>query len=187
MKISDNKHDTFFEMPNHLAHNLQALLKKHNINANQLAHILNIPMMTVWRLSTGETRDPRISTLQIIANYFGVSVDALMASSDKVIINPLGYAMSHTVPLLDWDTVGRISTIHDLDLSIWETWQSVCMKSGDQISKDAFAIESKPYMYSIYPKGTFFAIDPNIKSIDGDMMLIKIKEISFYGILHANT
>ena len=175
METLDNKHD-IFETSNYLAHNLQALLKKHDINANQLAHELGIPMMTVWRLSTGETRDPRISTLKLIANYFNVSVDALIASSDQAIVNPLGYEMSHTVPLLDWNTAGQISTIHDLDLSTWETWQSVCMRSGNQIGKDAFAIESKPYMYSIYPKGTFFVIDPNVKPIDGDMILIKIKE-----------
>ncbi len=61
-----------------IASNLAELLRKRCIKTNQLAHHIGIPMMTIRRLLSGETGDPRISTLKCIADYFEVSVDELI-------------------------------------------------------------------------------------------------------------
>lgn len=62
-----------------IAKNLSELLKKHCLKTNQLAHHLGLPTMTIRRLLSGETGDPRISTLKCIADYFDVAVDVLIA------------------------------------------------------------------------------------------------------------
>lgn len=63
-----------------IASNLAELLKKRCIKKNQLAHHVGIPVMTIRRLLSGETGDPRISTLKCIADYFEVSVDVLIGN-----------------------------------------------------------------------------------------------------------
>ena len=77
-----------------IARNLSALLQKHHLNANQLANILGIPMMTVRRLISGETEDPRISTLKIIADYFQVSIDFLILEDQEDVIIAMGKVTS---------------------------------------------------------------------------------------------
>ena len=66
-----------------LANNISTLLRMHGITENELAKALNIPYNTVRRLTTGSTTDPRISTLNIIANYFNVGLDELIETNNQ--------------------------------------------------------------------------------------------------------
>lgn len=159
-----------------LAENLQLLLKNNDLNANQLGQILDVPMMTIRRLLSGETTDPRISTLKQIADYFKVSVDSLIVGNPKDLIKNLNKTKPLFVPKLDWDIVEKISSIDELDLSKWQEWQSISLKENDSISSHAFALESRPSMYPRFPHGTIFIIDPDITPKDGDIVLIKLRE-----------
>ena len=62
--------------------NLQAmlnyLLKHENLSPNALAVKLQLPAPTIHRLTTGDVQDPRISTLTLIADYFGVTFEQLL-------------------------------------------------------------------------------------------------------------
>lgn len=158
-----------------LAENLQLLLKNNDLNANQLGQILGLPMMTIRRLLSGATTDPRISTLKLVADHFNVSVDSLITGDSKNLAKSLNKAKPHFVPKLDWETLGQISTVDELDLSKWQEWQTVSVKENDLISNHAFALESRPSMYPRFPHGTIFIIDPEISPKDGDIVLIKLK------------
>jgi transcriptional regulator with XRE-family HTH domain len=158
-----------------LAENLQSLLSQNNLNANQLGQILGIPMMTIRRLLSGETTDPRISTLKLIANYFNVTVDYLVSENKANLANPVNKSKSYLVPKLDWSTVGKISSFEEIDLSKWQEWQSISLQDKELISRHAFALESRPSMYPRFPYGTVFIIDSEIEPTDGDTVLIKLK------------
>ena len=56
-----------------LADNLQSLMKTRNISENDISKTLDIPVMTVRRIVSGETTDPRISTLKLFADYFNIT------------------------------------------------------------------------------------------------------------------
>lgn len=159
-----------------LAQNLSALLKLHHLNTNQLAQILGIPMMTIRRLLSGETTDPRISTLKLVANYFNVPIDFLVEGDEQTLINSLKKSQLRFIPKLNWDIVERITTIKDLDLSQWEGWQSLSLRDQDIIGENAFALDSRPSMHPRFPQGTVFIIDPNVDPVDGDMVLVKLKK-----------
>jgi transcriptional regulator with XRE-family HTH domain len=159
-----------------LAENLRVLLKSHNLNANQLAQILGIPMMTIRRLLSGETTDPRISTLKLVADHFNISIDSLIDGDNQTIIKSLKKTKPHFIPILDWDTTAKISTLNELDLSKWKEWQSISLNEKDIISKNAFALESRPSMYPRFPQGTIFLIDPDTPPTDGDVVLVKLKK-----------
>jgi SOS-response transcriptional repressor LexA len=60
-------------------------------------------------------------------------------------------------------------------LASWQNWQSVNISQNVCISKNSFALESRPSMYPRFPEGTLFIIDPKILPKDGDIVLVKIK------------
>jgi transcriptional regulator with XRE-family HTH domain len=159
----------------YIAENLSALLKQNNLNVNQLAHHLGMPMMTVRRLLLGETEDPRISTLKIIADYFNVSLDLLISNSPGIISASSKKIKSRLIPKLNWEILQKLNTVDVINYERWNDWQSITLSNSDMISKNAFAIESRPSMYPRFPQGTIFIIDPEAKPADGDIVLIKIK------------
>lgn len=159
-----------------IAENISALLKKNNLNANQLAQILGIPMMTIRRIMSGETEDPRISTLKMIADHFNVSIDLLIGDDQKSVLAPSKKIKSYLVPKISWEDLSEFNNDEDIDLNDWSAWQSLSLNENDSVSKKTFALESRPSMYPRFPKGTIFIIDPNAKPTDGDIVLIRLKE-----------
>lgn len=159
-----------------LANNLTMLIKKKNLSEGEIATALNIPVMTIRRLTSGETTDPHISTLKQIADYFEVSIDSLIGGIDSTPIELMHKKnMPCFVPVLDWAKMSQITSLKDIDLSTWKEWQPVILGEQHTLSEDAFALESKPSMRPRFPTGTLFIIDPNETPMDGDLVLIKIK------------
>jgi transcriptional regulator with XRE-family HTH domain len=62
-------------------------------------------MMTIRRLLSGETTDPRISTLKLIADYFGVSIDSLIEKGNLAASSNFGKARPLFVPKLNWGSL----------------------------------------------------------------------------------
>lgn len=61
-------------LPNNILH----LMQKRKISESELARAIMLPYNTVKRITTGETTDPKISTLSLIADFFGVGIDTLL-------------------------------------------------------------------------------------------------------------
>jgi SOS-response transcriptional repressor LexA len=60
-----------------IAQNIQALLDKREMNANQLSEATKVPQPTIHRILNGDHKSPRDPTIQPIEDYFGVSVSDL--------------------------------------------------------------------------------------------------------------
>lgn len=60
-----------------LQNNLEYLMTKHGTNDTQVAQAIDIPQTTIFRIRTGDTKNPRVSTLAKIAEHFRVSLEAL--------------------------------------------------------------------------------------------------------------
>lgn len=160
---------------NEIAKNICLLLNAHRITESEVAQSLNIPVMTIRRLASGETTDPRISTLKLIADYFNISVDSLIEDNTSKSMSLMNKATPKFVPLLDWNTITTIKSIKDVDLKTWKEWYPIVLREQTILSDDAFALESRPSMQPQFPAGTLFIIDPNEIPNDGDMVLIKMK------------
>lgn len=156
-----------------LSENLRTLLKNNNLNISQVAQALGLPMMTIRRLLSGETTDPRISTLKLVADHFNISVDSLIENNSHSIIHSLQKTKPHFVPILEWETVKNTKCISDLDLSAWRDWQPLTINEQTLVSKNAFALESRPSMYPRFPHSSIFIIDPDVTPEDGDIVLVK--------------
>ncbi len=157
-----------------LSNNLRTLLDTRRVSESEIANALNIPVMTVRRIVSGETTDPRISTLKLIADYFNVSIDFLIGNKEKNSLNFMAKSMPQFIPILDWKTVSNISSLKDIDLNAWKEWHPIILGDKTSLSENAFALESRPSMQPRFPIGTLFIIDPNETPSDGDILLIKI-------------
>lgn len=159
-----------------MALNLQALLQNHRLTTSQLAQNLGVPMMTIRRLLSGETADPRISTLKLVADYFKIPVDSLLAENHPIFIHSSMNMKPHFVPVISWSQAGEIASLDDLDLTQWKEWHPITLNEDKMISKQSYALESRPSMHPRFPRGTLFIIDPEFRPNDGDLVLVKIKK-----------
>lgn len=60
-----------------LSHNLQFLMNSRQVNAHNLQDAVGVNQPTIHRILTGESQDPRTSTLKPLADFFGVTVNDL--------------------------------------------------------------------------------------------------------------
>lgn len=169
-----NSEKTLTKVDSILGENIKKLLKSNKISINELANHLKLPIMTIRRIMTGETSDPRISTVKLFADYFNVSIDSLLF--DLNILESKINSQSHTIylPHIDWETLKKISSTDNLDLKNWQQWQPITLKENEFISAKAFALDSRPFVYERFPKGSVFIVDPLAQPSDGDLILVKI-------------
>lgn len=160
-----------------IARNIHRLLKKHNLSEVDLARALNIPVMTVRRLASGETTDPRISTLKLFADYFEVTIDYLTCESNSY--NEITSTKSTNpdfIPVLTWREIEAISNLEAINRTEWEHWHPISMPGIDKISKHCFALETKPTMQPRFPQGTLLVVNVLEPTQDGDLVLIRMND-----------
>ncbi len=154
---------------NVLSENITKLLKAHDTNESDLARQLNLTYNTIHRLVSGTTFDPKLSTLQQIAEYFNVSLDFLLTSS-----NPCSSTTDtpRTVPVITWDKL-PITTI---DTSTISKWLPIATDEKKLINENCYALESTRSMQPKFPIGTTFVIKPDELPRDGDLVVVKFRE-----------
>ncbi|PJE14246.1 XRE family transcriptional regulator [Legionella sp.] len=163
-QLNDNQRCT-------IAQNLRYLMDLKKITETKAAQELSIPVMTLRRLLSGETTDPRVFTLKNIADYFNVSVDSLIGESEIPSYELSKHSKPAFIPLFDWKSLKKhINT----DLQNWQDWIPVTVGKNTQFSKKSFALESRPSMYPRYQQGTIFILDPELTPIDGDIVLVNL-------------
>ncbi|MFJ1270097.1 XRE family transcriptional regulator [Legionella lytica] len=156
-----------------IAKNLKKLMESRGVSEIEIARALNTSVMTIRRIISGETEDPRISTLKLITDYFQVSIDSLIEDNNGKSLRTMIKNTPLVVPILTWSVI-EDQGVENLSLGDWPEWYTI---AGDQdlIDEYTFAIESRPSMHPRFPMGTLFFINPIVQPIDGDLILIKFK------------
>lgn len=158
-----------------LARNLSQLIKDRKTSEAEVALALGLPVLTVRRLSSGETTDPHISTLKQLAVHFDISIDALIDPQSTAAVQHMRtLTKPQFIPILDWQTAADMQNVHALDLSAWKDWHALLPAVSQPISDFAFILKSKPSMHPRFPMGTLFAIDPCASPLDGDLVVVKM-------------
>ena len=67
--------------------NLKELKQKANLSNAQIAKLAHLPEHTVMRILSGETPDPRVSTLHSIVKALGGSLDDILADTGAVLVS----------------------------------------------------------------------------------------------------
>ena len=159
-----------------LAKNLHMLLHEHRLSKAELAQALDLPVMTINRIVSGETADPRLSTLKLIADYFNIPIDFLIGDMGHQPINLTNKHMPQFIPVMDWKTITLAPSIKEIDLAGWKEWHPVALGNHSVLSPHAFALESRPSMQPRFPVGTLLFIEPDETPCDSDIVLVKMKK-----------
>ncbi|OGV48568.1 MAG: hypothetical protein A3F46_04150 [Legionellales bacterium RIFCSPHIGHO2_12_FULL_42_9] len=146
----------------------------HHVSESELARSLNTSVMTVRRIMSGETADPRISTLKLIADYFNISIDALLDNHAQPLIHGMRKNTSKIIPVLNWSMVCNMDSIDDINLTEWNDWYPIMSGEQSVINAHTFALKSRPSMQPRFFTDTLLVINPDEKPIDGDVILVKM-------------
>lgn len=156
-----------------IAKNISNLMKVNKISESKLARELGVSVMTIRRVVSGETEDPRISTISLIADYFKISVDSLR-EENTISMTFMKNTKTIFVPILEWDTLEIMAKNSQIDLSTWKNWYPIINSDSLKLTNSAFALESKLSMQPRFPKGSLLIINPEEPILDNDTVLIKI-------------
>ncbi|SRR5579883_991777 len=149
-----------------LVHNLKQLMHNAHINEAELARQTNIPQPTLHKILAGNTIDPRISTLKLLADYFNISLDELYLSPQD--FNHQVKTKTQTIPIISWsDCIKSLSYISSLSQTNWDKWLVT-----EPLTKHAYSLLSKPSMEPHFPKNTILIISPDITPSDGDFVVV---------------
>ncbi len=154
-----------------LVKNLRWLMHKRKITEAELTRKTKIPSTTLHKILSGETADPRISTLQTLSTHFGVLLDHLYSKNMEVeeeasLIFP---QKNFFIPIISWEDSVEIQDSTDF-LSKFKNNEWI---TADILKTErAFALTTKPSMEPRLPRGTVLIIDICTAPIDGDLVIV---------------
>lgn len=162
-------------MVDNLSKRLKYLMLQHgNLCEAELARETQVPQPTIHRLLSGDTKDPRVSTLRLVSDYFNVSIDYLLGKEPLLTSFDTNGRLSSNnrlLPIINWpqvlpylrDPTPILETVSDA-----KSWTTTELFLG----KNAFALPSRAFMEPRFPKGTLLIIDPDESPQDGDFILL---------------
>lgn len=180
--LSENNEVTFTDYGVNLADNILHLMEKKGVSDSDIARALGLPYNTIKRITSGETTDPKISTLSLIADFFNVSIDQLLTTNNENLTLNSDHKKPALVPLLSWLDLENSKILYTINANNWTNWQPVALPDNYKLSNYSFAIESRKSMQPRFPQGTIFIINPDERPIDGDIVLIKILQTNELGL-----
>ncbi|PHM33306.1 S24 family peptidase [Xenorhabdus innexi] len=160
-----------------LISNIRYLMYRHDISSfTELAKRLKMPQSTMHRISVGEIKDPKYSTLKQIADYFGVSAIDLIEcdlqnTQPTTVIEVEGEYYPHTYP--------QIPIRNDVTLSDEDNNTELKPSENNGYlrwpSHDVNAYAVKCTGASLMPRikeGEFVVVEPSHEVTPGDEVLI---------------
>jgi transcriptional regulator with XRE-family HTH domain len=149
---------------------LKKLLFQKDLKPVDLARELDIPPPTIHRLVTGKSTRPYPSSLNPIADYFGVTTDQLLGleplfpedETPKAASTPAP-AGFQAIPVWSWNSLGKEEKEVQMQLPV------------GNVSEQSFALIMHDHsMEPLFEKGCTLIFDPAVKPIDRSYVLVKI-------------
>lgn len=160
---------------------LSSLMSELKIKESELARQTGLPQTTINRLLLGGTTDPRASTLQPIAKFFGVSIDQLLglepfhSTQIEGTFVPNNRDSWKQVPLISWEeTLSWIFRKDNINLYSHEKW----ITTERNVSDASFAIISKPFMEPRFRKNSILITDPKAEYQDSKFVVISLDQVN---------
>jgi SOS-response transcriptional repressor LexA len=85
---------------------LNHLINVNGISEAALGRKIGVPRATINRLVSGKTPDPRASTLEAIAGFFGITIDQLLGKQPLIGVrqeNRPSTSVDHWIPVIAWE------------------------------------------------------------------------------------
>lgn len=159
-----------------LSNILRSLMSELTITVTQLARETGVGQPVIHRISTGETKDPKASSLSAIAKYFNVTISQLIGDDP---MDKDRFSGSHNakfrwwtkVPLLSWDRAVNWPN----KKAAYSQHQSFIATEA-LASDDAFALRMKDAtMQPQFPEGSLLIIEPALTPQDKDFIAVHLE------------
>ncbi|MGV3740226.1 MAG: helix-turn-helix domain-containing protein [Gammaproteobacteria bacterium] len=150
---------------NKLSEVLKALLKHRKLTVSELSRHTGIVQPVIYRMTTGETDNPKLSSLLPIANYFNVNISQLIGEEPLDATNA-PEQKTKAIPLLNWNHA------HEYAKYISTESKSI-MVAG--LSDQAFAlVMPDTSMEPMFQRGSLLIFDPLIEPQDRSFVLVHL-------------
>lgn len=150
-----------------LVSTINTLIAKSNINQITLAKIARIPYTTLNDIMSGDTKDPRLSTLVEIAKVFNITLSKLIGEI------PLSFP-EKIVPILKLDDIDVKNAIVNFNIMSDTQYTS---SSYDTMNK-LFALHVGPNISSRYKDNTVIILEEIEKFDNNDLVLLSINNMN---------
>jgi SOS-response transcriptional repressor LexA len=157
---------------------LKNLLFKHELTPTELSRRINLPQQTIQRIITGKSISPKASTVEVLADYFGVKPEQLTGEESLLATEHAQLFQSpslQSVLVYSWQELntllGKKEPASPCDI----------ISVNNAYSEHCFAlVMNDSSMEPYFSKHSILIIDPEVSCSDMSYVLVKIKETEKY-------
>lgn len=154
-----------------LAENLKKLMSQRHINPSELARHTGIAQPIIHRLMTGQNTNPKLATIKPIAQHFGVNISQLIGEDH--LPEPSNTSKDHRVtkvPVVNW---GDLDSWPQMMAKYLHMPETEFVATDANVSDQAYSIVvDHNELAPLFPRGTQLIIEPKLKPVDQDFVLV---------------
>jgi len=164
-----------------LNENLKKLMSEFDIDVKGLSLKTGVKAPVIYKLISGETPNPSISSICPIANFFGIDINQLIGEEAISISKKFFSPARSIIPLIPWKDV----LDWDESYKLKKCYKMVSIDFQPSDKTFALTVENQD-LFPTFPEETILIVDPNIapshKSyviICSDNSFVTVKQIFF--------
>lgn len=146
--------------------NIKLAMKRAGLTEIGLVRATKLPQTTINQILRGLTKDPRMSTLMLIAETLDVTVDQLIG------LRPLLTVKQQFAPVLEWSEVLNYLIDQDYPCA-HKKWLSI---DEDSVKSNMryFALKTTPSMEPRFRRGAYIIVEPTATFRDYQIALVSL-------------
>lgn len=146
--------------------NIKLAMKRAELSEIGLVRATKLPQTTINQILRGLTKDPRMSTLMLIAEKLDVTVDQLIG------LTPLLKAKQQFAPVLEWNEV--LNYLMDENYPcVHKKWLAIDTDSAKSNMR-YIALQTTPSMEPRFRRGSHIIIEPTATFRDYQVALVSL-------------
>jgi|GEM_PF-2492081 len=157
---------------------VRQLMDHANMSEADLSRGVNLPQTTINRLLTGQTTDPRVSTLIAITQFFDISLEQVVGLELLVLNSNCQHGKSSTIPVVPWECLQEFFCNKLKNEDCLTTW----VKTEKLLNPGSFALKTPVVSASIFGEGSTLILNrlmDNAPILDGQIVLVEAEPGQF--------
>lgn len=165
-------------LPEYQSHNicdvLTKLMKDSNLDDQDLSRHTFVPAPTIARLRSNAKSNPTLSSLEPLAEFFGITIDQLIGKDElpKNRATSTYYSSGFTasrIPVVDWCNIQKYLEKQSSDTKTIKSWVS----SEKSLAEGSFGLIINSISFGIlFRKGSLVIVEPTKEIFEGDFILM---------------
>ncbi|MBK2126077.1 LexA family transcriptional regulator, partial [Fangia hongkongensis] len=151
-----------------LIKNIKKLILEYGINELELSKHIQIPQSTLNKLLTGNTKDPKITVIRKIADYFSTSIEQLYDDTTAQV--NMGKKVA---PIISWQECASFD-YESMTQKKNTAWLPIEYENNGHV----FVLKSKPVMEPRFPNNTHLVINTRVQPNDGDIIVVQYPNVA---------